>query len=207
MGALRLAAGLRCGSLHARLPLLALLLGACVQAPSSGFDPAATQVALQRMRFAVEAVCLNNTTRAAQERAIRALGFPERDEQGDVTFFVNPATLTFVQLVRRSPDLGFVEPDGTRRVVRGPACGVGSPAVDVAQANRLVGEILAPRLVEGDRTVARPVAVGENADRGFGFLFEGLAMTVLRVGDVTFTDGAGRAQRFVYPVILVVRDR
>ena len=187
------------------LPALAVLLSGCVEA-TSGFGSAQEQVALQRMRFAVEAVCLNNDTRGAQERAVASLGFPDRQVEEGVTFYGNPATLTVVQLARRSPDLGFVTPDGREVRVQGPSCAVGSPAVGVETANRIVGEILAPRLVEGDSTVAQPVALGENGDRGFGFLFEGLAVTVLQLGATTVTDDAG-ARTFVYPVILVIHDR
>ena len=190
-----------------RLLPLSLLLAGCVQTTARGFEPAQREVALQRMRFVVEAVCLNNRTRAAQDRAARRLGFPLREVREGTVFYANPATLTFLQL-GQSPELGFTQPDGTPRSVRGPACGVGSPAVGVANANRLLGEVLAPRLVEGDRTVSAPVALGENEDRGFGFLFEGLVVTVLRLGEVTFSDPeAAESVTFRYPVILVVHDR
>ena len=188
------------------LPVL-LLLGACVQATSTSFPPEQRQIALQRMRFAVEAVCLNNTTQRTQERAARSVGFTNREVIDGEIVYVNPATLTFLQFAQ-SPVLGFERPDGQPTSVQGPGCGVGSPAVDVMAANRLIGEILAPRLVEGDSTVAAVVALGENEDRGFGFLFETLAVSVLRLGLVSFTNEAtGQETTFNYPVILIVHDR
>ena len=197
------------------LAMLLLLMGGCVHAvggngaASGPFTPAAREAAAQRVRFAAEAVCLNNRTRDAQDRAARQAGFTARERQPDGSVvYSNLGVLTFLRL-ERVPAQTFSQPDGSPgQVSAGPGCLVGSPAVDTRTANRLVGEILAPRLIEGDQRVSAPVGSGENDSRGVGFFFEDLSVTVPLDGVTTVVDGAsGRERTFVHSMILVVHDR
>ena len=184
------------------LPLLLALAGCASPDRGSEFDPAQQQAALQRMRFAVEAVCLNNRSRDDQDRVARSLGFPIRERQDGGINYVNPSTLTFLRLAPAGPQTVAL-PGGGTRDYSGQGCSVGSPAVNVDMANRLVGEILAPRLVEGDSSVALPVAAGVNEARGAGLFFDDLAITV-PLGTTTITNDGGEGVRFVHPVILIV---
>jgi hypothetical protein len=187
-----------------RAALALLLLGGCAaQAPGGRPFPAAlTQVAEQRMRFAVEAVCLNNGTRASQDRAARALSFPIREARDGGVNYVNPDTLTFLRIGPAPAQT--IDTAAGPRAYDGIGCSVGSPAVAVDDANRLVGEILAPRLVEGDRSIAAPVGAGRNDTRGIGLFFEELAVTVPPARS-TFVGGTGRSVSFDHPVILILR--
>lgn len=186
------------------LPLL--LLAGCVSATGgTGFDRATEAAALQRMRFVAEAVCLSNTTRASQDRAARRLGFPVREREGPSTLFVNPATLTFLRL---GPSPVQTVEDGRGQEVRyeGHGCSVGSPAVGLEGANRVAGEILAPRLLEGDRSVAAPVGAGANASQGVGLFFDDLAVTVPLARTVIGDPASGDGVASIHPVVLVIHD-
>ncbi|MEO0861648.1 MAG: hypothetical protein AAFY65_13635 [Pseudomonadota bacterium] len=189
-------------------PLLAALaLSACVASDASmQVAPAVRDIAVQRMRFAVEAVCLNNRTRSAQDRAARALGFPIRERQNGATVFVNPNTLTFLRIGPVDAQT-YGRPDGQRGVVRaGTGCSVGSPAVGIRTANQIVGEILSPRLVEGAPITARPLGAGVNAAGGNGFFFRDLAVT-MPLANTSFSDGeGGQTQTFTHPVILIIHQ-
>ena len=187
--------------IRSALLVLPALLAGCVTS-GTGFSPAAEQVALQRMRFAVEAVCLNNDTRGAQDRAARTAGFPIRERQDGGVNYVNLETLTFLRLAP-APTLSVMTEDGPR-AFEGMACSVGSPAVDVDTANRVVGEILAPRLVEGDTRLSGLIGAGENEGRGVGLFFEDLIVTVAEA-ETTLLDGeTGEGVRFVHPTILIL---
>ena len=189
------------------LPLLLLALVACVPATQrAGFGAGVSDIAAQRMRFAAEAVCLNNTTRAGQVRAAGTLAFPLRQTDGASVVFANPGTLTFVR-IGPAPTQGFLDGEGRRRVIAGEGCSVGSPAVDTMLANRLAGEILAPRLVDGSDTLLAPLGAGRNADGGVGFFFDNLAVTLPQARTVIADPATGRATAFDHPVILVVHGR
>ncbi|MCK0168160.1 hypothetical protein MWU52_11400 [Jannaschia sp. S6380] len=184
------------------LPVL-LALAACVPATQGGFGPGVADIAAQRMRFAAEAVCLNNRTRAGQDRAARALNFPVRERDGDATIYANPGTLTFVR-IGPAPVQTFTDDQGRRQAVGGDGCSVGSPAVGTERANRLAGEILAPRLVDGSDTLLAPRGAGRNVDGGVGFFFDNLSVT-LPVARTTFTNPeTGEGAAFDHPVILIV---
>ena len=186
---------------------LALLAAGCVPTNPIGADAATEAAAFQRMRFVAEAVCLNNRTRGGQDRAARALGFPlrERGDQGS-TLYVNPATLTFLRL-GPSPQQTVTAADG--RVVRyqGNGCSVGSPAVSLSNANRVAGEMLQARLVEGDRLTATPVGAGTNAADGVGLFFDDLSVTVPLATTVFSNPETGEAAQVVHPVVLVIHSR
>ena len=194
------------GARVAAVAALLLALAACVPAERAGFAPGVTDIAAQRMRFAAEAVCLNNVTRAGQERAARALAFPLRETDGASTVFANPGTLTFVR-IGPAPVQGFTDADGRRRAVTGPGCSVGSPAIGVERANRLAGEILAPRLVDGSDTLLAPLAAGRNAGGGVGFFFDTLSVTLPAARTTLGDPASGRARIFDHPVILIVHGR
>ncbi|MGB3553643.1 MAG: hypothetical protein WBA25_03270 [Jannaschia sp.] len=184
------------------LATIALLSGCAsqggMQVPSGVRD-----IAVQRMRFAAEAVCLNNTGPRAQDRAARALDFPVRTRDGDATVYVNPGTLTFLRL-GPAPEQAVTTPAGQRIVYDGSGCSVGSPVVDIRTANRVVGEILAPRLVDGSTTLASPVGAGTNRAGGVGLFFADLSVT-LPEAETTITDPeTGEARSFVHPVILII---
>ncbi|WP_371156333.1 hypothetical protein [Jannaschia sp. 2305UL9-9] len=181
----------------------AMALTACVSdAPlqtSAGFE----DIAVQRMGFTAEAVCLNNTTRGAQDRAARALNFPVRERDGASTVYVNPGTLTFLR-IGPAPDQSVDTPSGARVTYRGIGCSVGSPAVGLRTANRLVGEILAPRLVDGSELTRAPVGAGTNASGGVGLFFDDVAVT-LPIAETTITNpNTGEGETFVHPVILIL---
>lgn len=182
---------------------VAATLAGCAQ---GGFSRGAADIAGQRMGFVAEAVCLNNQTRRTQDRAARALNFPVVETDGASTVYVNPGTLTFMR-IGPVPAQGVTIDGGDRIVVpAGSGCSVGSPAVGLEQANRLAGEILAPRLVDGSDTLAGPLGAGVNAAGGAGFFFEGLAVT-LPLARTTFTDPeTGEATGFDHPVILIVHN-
>ncbi|WGH80089.1 hypothetical protein [Jannaschia ovalis] len=187
--------------------LLAALLGLAGCMPTqTGFSQGASEIAGQRMGFVAEAVCLNNQTRQAQDRAARALSFPVVERDGAATIYVNPGTLTFMR-IGPVPAQGVTIEDGSRiEVPAGIGCSVGSPAVGQVQANRLAGEILAPRLVDGSDTLRAPLGAGVNAAGGAGFFFEGLTVT-LPLARTTFTDPeTGEATGFDHPVILIVHN-
>jgi hypothetical protein len=184
------------------MALLGLAGCAGQTAREASFPAAVERVAEQRMRFAVEAVCLNNGTRAGQDDAARALRFPIREVQDGGVNYVNPETLTFLR-IGPAPAQTIDTASGPR-AYGGIGCSVGSPAVPVAQANRLVGEILAPRLVEGDRSIAAPVGAGQNEADGIGLFFEELAITVPPARS-TFVSPEGDAVSFDHPVILILR--
>ncbi len=187
------------------LPLL-LALAACAPATQNGFGPGVSNIAAQRVRFAAEAICLNNVTTRAQNTAARGLAFPVTERDGDSIVYANPGTLTFIR-IGPAPEQTFTDDEGRRRVLRGDGCSVGSPAVGTAQANRLAGEILAPRLVDGSDTLLAPLAAGRNQDGGVGFFFESLAVT-LPTARTTFGDPeTGEAVAFEHPVILIVHGR
>ncbi len=180
-------------------------LGACVPATETGFSRGATDIAAQRMRFATEAVCLNNRTRTSQDRAARSLNFPVREREGNAIVYVNPGTLTFLR-IGPAPDQAVFDEAGNRTVVSGSGCSVGSPAVGTRLANRLAGEILAPLLVDGSDTLLSPIGAGTNRDGGAGFFFDNLAVT-LPLARTTFTDPAtGDDVIFDHPVILIVHN-
>lgn len=183
---------------------LALLLAGCVQTTTNGFSTGEADIAAQRMRFAVEAVCLNNDTRRAQDRAARALNFPVRERAGNSVVYANPGTLTFLR-IGPAPDQSITT-DAGRTVIRGNGCSVGSPAVGQDLAQRLAGEILAPRFVDGSDTLRAPIAAGFNEEGGIGFFFEGLSVT-LPPAVTTFTDPeTGEGIAFEHPVILIVHN-
>ena len=186
------------------LPIL-LALTACVPASSgsNGFGSGVRDIAAQRVRFAAEAVCLNNRTRRAQEQEAQTLDFPIVERDGNATIYVNPGTLTFVR-IGPAPAQIYTDDAGQRQTVRGNGCSVGSPAVSTELANRLTGEILAPRLVDGSGILEAPRGAGTNADGGVGFFFDGLAVTSPQAR-TTFTDpGSGEGVAFDHPVILIV---
>ncbi|WP_179378228.1 hypothetical protein [Jannaschia marina] len=188
-----------------RALLLMLGLAGCVPT-TGGFSPGVSNIAAQRMRFAAEAVCLNNRTRSAQDRAARALDFPVRERDGRAVVYANPGTLTFIR-IGPAPEQTFTDDQGRRRSIAGNGCSVGSPAVGTALANRLAGEILTPRLVDGSDLLRAPLGAGRNADGGVGFFFEDLAVT-LPVARTTFTDPeSGQGTAFDHPVILIVHAR
>ncbi|WP_308916065.1 hypothetical protein [Jannaschia sp. LMIT008] len=194
--------------IRAALPLLLaplLALSACMPATTTGFAPTTETVALQRMRFVVEAVCLNNTSRQSQDRAARALGFPIRERRDGGINFVNPGTLTFLRL-GPAPEQRLNAGTGAERRFTGSGCSVGSPAVDLTATNRIVGEILAPRLVEGDRTVSAPLGAGRNAGQGVGLFFDDLAITVPFATTIIGDPASGQGRRFDHPVILIVHN-
>ncbi|SFJ39649.1 hypothetical protein [Jannaschia pohangensis] len=190
---------------------LALALGllggvaACVPAGNNGFSPGVSDIAAQRMRFAAEAVCLNNRSRAAQRRSAQNLNFPVRERDGDATVYINPGTLTFIR-IGPAPAQSFTNAAGQRQIVQGNGCSVGSPAVGTNLANKLAGEILAPRLVDGSDTLLAPLGAGTNEDGGVGFFFDNLSVT-LPVARTTFTDpDTGEGVAFNHPVILVIHN-
>ncbi|CUH38845.1 hypothetical protein JSE7799_01563 [Jannaschia seosinensis] len=187
-----------------RVLLLLLALAACAPASgSNGFGSGLRDIAAQRVRFAAEAVCLNNPTRRAQERAAARLDFPIKDRDGRATVYANPGTLTFLR-IGPAPEQSYTDDRGQRRVVQGNGCSVGSPAVGVELANRLAGEILAPRLVDGSDILEAPRGAGTNLEGGVGFFFEGLAVT-LPLAQTMFTDPeTGESIAFDHPVILIV---
>jgi hypothetical protein len=183
--------------------LAAALLAGCVQDTGMRVPDGVEQVAIQRMRFATEAVCLNNKTRASQDRAARALDFPVRDRDGGTTVYVNPGTLTFLRL-GPAPDQAITTEDGREIVYRGSGCSVGSPAIGIRAANRIAGEILAPRLVDGSALTAAPVGAGTNERGGVGFFFDDVSLTQ-PIATTTITNPeTGQAQTFLHPVILVI---
>ncbi|CTQ49013.1 hypothetical protein [Jannaschia donghaensis] len=185
-------------------PLVLLLaLAGCVQTGTNGFGSGVGDIAAQRMRFAAEAVCLNNRTRGTQDRAARALNFPVRERDGNSIVYANPGTLTFIR-IGPAPDQTFTDDQGQRRSIAGSGCSVGSPAVGTDRANRLAGEILAPRLIDGSDTLLAPLGAGTNVDGGVGFFFDNLAVT-LPVARTTFTNPeTGQGTAFDHPVILIV---
>ena len=188
-----------------RALLLLLVLAGCVPATQTGFSQGVTDIAVQRVRFTAEAVCLNNRSRASQDRAARALNYPVRERDGNITVYANPGTLTFIRL-GPAPEQGFVDQDGQRRVIRGNGCSVGSPAVGVDRANRIVGEILTPRLVDGSSTLVTLIGAGTNESGGLGLFFADLSLT-LPSARTTFTDPrTGEGIAFDHPVILIVHN-
>jgi hypothetical protein len=184
--------------------LAAALLGACAPTGDLARVSGPTEaIAVQRMRFATEAVCLNNATRGAQDRAARALDFPVREADGGAVVYVNPGTLTILRLGPVPPQT-IETAEGRRVVYSGSGCSVGSPAVDIRRANRIAGEILAPRLVDGSSLTASPVGAGQNARGGLGFFFETVSVTQ-PIAETTVTDPeTGEARSFFHPVLLVV---
>lgn len=188
-------------------PLVLLLaLAGCVQTGDNGFGAGVGDIAAQRMRFAAEAVCLNNDTRRSQETAARALDFPVRERDGASVVYANPGTLTFVR-IGPAPEQTFTDNAGQPRSIAGNGCSVGSPAVGTERANMLAGEILTPRLVDGSSLLQAPLGAGRNVNGGAGFFFEDLAVT-LPVARTTFGDPeTGQATAFDHPVILIVHAR
>lgn len=187
--------------------LLLLALAGCVPVSSTnGFSPGVSNIAAQRMRFTAEAVCLNNLSRAAQTRAARALDFPITERDAGSTVFINPGTLTFIR-IGPAPQQRFTDGNGQSQTVPGRSgCSVGSPAVGTELANRLAGEILAPRLVDGSNSLLAPLGAGTNSDGGAGFFFDALAVT-LPVARTTFTNPeTGQGVAFDHPVILIVHN-
>ncbi|MBM2575109.1 hypothetical protein JQC91_02220 [Jannaschia sp. Os4] len=186
---------------------LALLAAGCVPTNPIGADAATEAAAFQRMRFAAEAVCLNNRTRAAQERAARALSFPLREPaEAGAVLYVNPATLTFLR-IGPSPRQSVTAADGRDVTYQGNGCSVGSPAVGLTGANRVAGEMLQARLVEGDRLTATPVGAGTNAADGVGLFFDDLSVTV-PLATTGFTNpDTGETAQVVHPVVLVIHSR
>ena len=182
----------------------AVALSGCVQA-TNGFEPGVSDIAAQRMRFAAEAVCLNNTSRRAQDRAARGLNFPIQERDRDATVYANPGTLTFVR-IGPAPDQTYTDETGARQVVRGNGCSVGSPAVGIERANRLAGEILTPRLVDGSDILAAPRGAGRNRDGGVGFFFDGLSVTLPQARTTFLDPETGEGAAFDHPVILIVHD-
>jgi len=183
-----------------------LLLAGCVAGGDNGFDAGLTSIAAQRMQFTVEAVCLNNRDRGAQDRAVRALGFPDRFRDGEATIYVNPGTLTYVRL-GRTPAISFTGENGQTRVLpERHGCSVGSPAVGVRAANRVAGQVLAPRLVDGSDLLIAPLGAGTNADGGAGFFFETLSVTLPTFSTGLTDPSTGQETVFEHPVILVVHS-
>ncbi|WP_298436689.1 hypothetical protein [uncultured Jannaschia sp.] len=190
----------------AALLAAALALAACQPATQTGFSQGAAEIAGQRMAFTVEAVCLNNRTRAGQTRAARALDFPFVQREDGGTVYSNPGTLTFLRIGPVAQQ-SITNRDGERiDVPGGSGCSVGSPAVGLRQSNAIAGQILAPRLVDGSGTLDGPLGAGLNPAGGAGFFFEGLTMTT-PLARTTLTDPAtGEARAFDHPVILIVHN-
>ncbi len=199
----RFGAWIRTGLTKRFTPLLPLALAGCVSTTTNGFEPGVSDIAAQRMRFAAEAVCLNNSSQSAQDRAARGLNFPVRERDGGSTIYANPGTLTFVR-IGPVPDQFYNDATGARQVVRGSGCSVGSPAVGIDRANRLAGEILAPRLVDGSDTLAAPRGAGRNIDGGVGFFFDGLSITLPQARTTFLNPETGEGAAFDHPVILIV---
>ena len=189
--------------IRAAILLAAALLAGCAQDAGMRVPTGLEQVAIQRMRFTTEAVCLNNDTLSKQDRAARALDFPVRDRDGGATVYVNPGTLTFLRL-GPAPDQAIITEDGREVVYRGSGCSVGSPAIGIRTANRIVGEILAPRLVDGSALTATPVGAGTNDRGGIGFFFDDVSLTQ-PIAETTITNPeTGQEQTYLHPVILVI---
>ena len=187
--------------------LLVLVLAGCVPVSSTnGFSPGVSNIAAQRVRFVAEAVCLNNQSSASQSRAARALDFPVTERDGGETVYIDPGTLTFVR-IGPAPEQRFTDSEGRNQRVPGRSgCSVGSPAVGTELANRLAGEILAPRLIDGSDSLLAPLGAGTNAEGGVGFFFDALAVT-LPVARTTFTNPeTGEGVAFDHPVILIVHN-
>ena len=74
-------------------------------------------------------------------------------------------------------------------------------------ANRVAGEMLSPRLVEGDSLTATPVGAGTNAADGVGLFFDDLSVTVPLATTVFSNPETGEAAQVVHPVVLVIHSR
>ncbi|WP_299816406.1 hypothetical protein [uncultured Jannaschia sp.] len=185
--------------------LLLLALAGCVST-TNGFERGVSDIAAQRMRFATEAVCLNNSSQSAQDRAAQRLNFPIRERDGASTIYANPGTLTYVR-IGPAPDQTYTDETGTPQVVRGSGCSVGSPAVGIERANRLAGEILAPRLVDGSDILAAPRGAGRNRSGGVGFFFDRLSVTLPQARTTFLNPETGEGAAFDHPVILIVHGQ
>ncbi|UWQ18027.1 hypothetical protein [Jannaschia sp. M317] len=181
---------------------LAVLAGCVSNTAPVQTSAAFRATASERIQFALEAVCLNNTTRAAQNRAARSLGFPIAEREGASTVYVNPTTLTFLR-IGPAPDQ-FITTEAGRLAYRGSGCSVGSPAVGIQGANAISGRVLAARLADGTDLLNRPVSAGTNELGGAGFFFEDLSVT-LPIADTTFTnEQTGESETISHPVILII---
>ncbi|PWJ22075.1 hypothetical protein [Jannaschia seohaensis] len=185
-----------------RALLMLAALSAC-GAQGPGLSAAMEEIAVQRMRFTLEAVCVNNRTRRAQARVAETMSFPERQRDNGTVFYLNPGTLTVLALSTDAP-LTLITEDGHRLSYRRDACAVGSPVVGVQAANRIMGEILAPRLVDGSNLAVSGVAFGQNRLGGTAFYFEDLAVIQDVVDVSVFDPETGATEIFSHPVVLVL---
>ena len=192
------------GAPRAALTAALLALAACAQTtPAAGPFAAQPAIAEQRLAFAVESVCVQNRTAAAQRRAAGRLDFPEVSSRGAETTYANPATGTILVIGPMPGQSVDIEGGATRTIPAGPGCWAGSPALPVATANRIAGRIVASRIVEANALTRAPIAAGENEIGGVGLFFERIAVTVPNVTTVFENDAGARPVSVTYPVIMV----
>lgn len=164
------------------VPILLVLLS-CAEQTFVDASPAQRQIAIQRMRFLVEAACVENTTPRAQAQVFDRQGFANRLRTGGRYTYGDPATLVFAGI---QPEELTKPASQTRSVrVRGRMCSVGSPAVSYSDANQILQQILSTRLLASSpsRRLPEVVSVGVNQPTGAqGYFFEGISYVVGTAG-------------------------
>ncbi|NSX55061.1 hypothetical protein [Parasulfitobacter algicola] len=184
--------------------VIAFTLASCATAPM-GVSSAQNEIAKQRMRFLMEAACLNETTLRAQRQVLDKQGFADkRPDKGGLSYNDGPS-LVFANL---DPNRWVVSNlDGLQKRIDGNGCSVGSPAISINDANDIVAQVLAPRLISDTRRLPATLGVGRSStDGGNGYFFEDFAIVVSQ-GQITFSDAQGRSSVLPITNITVLRER
>lgn len=166
-----------------RPALLCLCLIGCAETTFVDASPAQRQVAIQRMRFLVEAACIENDRPSAQAQVFDKQDFPSRKKTGPRYIYGDPATLIFANI---QPEKLIKPVSETRSAeVRGRMCSVGSPAVSYSDANAILQQILSTRLLASSpgRKLPDVISLGVNKPTGAqGYFFEGISYVVGTAG-------------------------
>ncbi|WP_208348044.1 hypothetical protein [Pseudaestuariivita rosea] len=185
------------------LTLLASLT-ACSTSPM-GVSLAQNEIAKQRMRFLLEAACINERTTRSQKRVLDGQGFSTSNADNGGFTYNDGNSLVFANLSPKEE--AFFNDDGRPNRIEGRACSVGSPAVSVRDANEIVAQVLAPRLVSDTRRLPAVIGVGQSPnDGGNGYFFQDVAIVVGQ-GKIDMRAETGESLSLPMANITVIRSR
>ena len=183
----------------------AALLTACTDGPPLPVTAAENEIAVQRARFLFEAACVSNDTRRGQERAFDQQDIFAKDRSGNQINYVDPGALVFASLLPDHFDRENAEGKLTRRL--GRSCAVGSPAISITDANRILQQIVATRFAASTDDAFREIeGIGEDDSGALGFFWRDMVFTV-NPATFEFTDAEGNVTSVDLVSLNVFRER
>ena len=191
---------------RALFPLLVFAaLSACTDTPLP-VSAAENEIAIQRARFLFEAACVSNPTTRTQERAFDAQNLFSKDRTGGQINYADPGALVFAALL---PDrIEREDEEGRTTFHPGRSCAVGSPAISIRDANRIMQQIVATRFAtgpEGDKFREIEI-IGEGPEGALGYFWNDMSLTVNRA-TVDVTDISGETTPIDLVSLNLFRER